>query len=78
MDENQITILVNSILDQRLASFGVQLNTQVQGLFEVVSAVPAGTPSNVFDQIKIYINGGTKTLYLYDYINHAWRSVTLT
>ena len=77
MDTDQLTQAVQALQSQ-LSAITVQLNTQVQGLFECVSVVPTGKPSNVYDQVKIYASGGTKTLYLYDYINSAWRSVTLT
>lgn len=56
----------------------VNLDTQVFGLFEVVSAVPTGTPKMLFDQIKIYTNGSTYRLYWYDWVNHNWRYATGT
>lgn len=51
---------------------------QIVGFFEVVSTVPTGVPSRLVDQIKIYKNGGTIRLYIYDYKNHAWRYSALT
>lgn len=35
-------------------------------------------PTNVNEQIKLYTNGATKRLYIYDLINNAWRYVNLT
>lgn len=54
------------------------LNTDVFGLFEVVSAVPAGIPHDVYDQIKIYSNSTTYRLYWYDSTSAAWRYATGT
>lgn len=51
----------------------VNLDTNIYGLFEVVSAIPSGTPKSVYDQIKIYTNSTTYRLYWYDQVNHAWR-----
>ena len=51
---------------------------QIIGLFEVVDTVPSNVPSRLFDQVKIYKNGSTKRLYVYDYSNHAWYYVGLT
>lgn len=52
----------------------------LEGLIETVSAIPSASavPKTVYDQIKIYVSGATKTLYIYDSVNHAWRSVTLS
>lgn len=36
----------------------------LQDFIEVVSAVPTHTPSNAYDQIKLYVNGATKELYI--------------
>lgn len=51
----------------------VNLNTDVFGLFENVTAVPTGIPHDVYDQIKIYNSGGTYRLYWYDITSAAWR-----
>ncbi len=56
-------------------------NTQfnsLYGMVEVVSAAPTLIPSDVYDQIKIYVSGTTYRLYCYDYIGHAWHYVALT
>lgn len=50
----------------------------ITSFIQVVSTVPAGFPKSFFDQIKIYISGGTYRLYVYDYANNAWRYTTLT
>lgn len=47
-------------------------------LIEVVSTVPTATPKAFYDQVKIYISGGTYRLYVYNYVNNVWRYVTLT
>ncbi len=52
----------------------------VQNFIEVVSAIPTHTPSNAYDQIKLYVNGATLRLYLCDYkVNPVvWHYITLT
>jgi hypothetical protein len=68
-------------LNQRIQSLEqkkINLNTDLFGLFEVVSAVPAGAPKIPYDQIKIYTNGSTYRLYWYDPVNNAWRYATGT
>ena len=48
------------------------------GLFETVSAIPTTIPKTTYDQIKIYVNGATLRLYVYDAVNDLWRYTTLT
>lgn len=45
---------------------------------QVVSAAPTATPRNFWEQVKLYINGSTYRLYIYDNTNNAWRYATLT
>lgn len=56
----------------------INLTTDITGLFEVVSAVPTGTPRRLYDQIKIYTNSTTYRLYWYDYTAHVWHYATGT
>lgn len=56
----------------------VNLDTNIYGLFEVVSAVPSGVPRTIYEQIKIYTSGTTYRLYWYDRKNNAWHYVTAT
>lgn len=51
---------------------------QAIGLFETVSAVPTGKPTNLLNQIKFYSSGGTRRIYIYDAKNDTWRYATLT
>jgi hypothetical protein len=75
----QIQDLSNRIQALELkSSRRINLNTEIVGLFEVVSSAPTGTPKEVFDQIKIYVSGGTYRLYVYDYNGHAWHYASLT
>lgn len=74
----KIDLLIQTHKHDGLAGRSINFNTDILGFIEVVSVIPAATPTQLFGQIKIYVNGATKTLYLYDYVNHAWRSVTLT
>lgn len=84
-DESQPTPSANAgdIFDliQRVTALEekrVNLNTDVFGLFETVSAAPTGVPRDLYDQIKIYVNGGTYRLYVYDVTGRAWHYATLT
>lgn len=45
----------------------------VKGFFEIVDAAPTHVPRNMFDQIKLYVNGTTYRVYFYDYKAQAWR-----
>lgn len=56
----------------------IRLATDVLGMFQVVSAAPTTSPHSIFDQVKIYVNGATYRLYLYDYNGQAWHYVALT
>lgn len=56
----------------------ISLDTDIFGLFETVSAVPAGKPKGPYDQVKIYVNGATLRLYWYDGVADVWHYVTAT
>ena len=74
---DQLTQLVHQLIQNHhhngADASSIQLSTEVRGLFETVSAVPSGTPQNLFDQFKVYENSGTHRLYWYDAVAHAWR-----
>ena len=57
---------------QQLMNRRVNLNTDIVGLFETVSATPTLIPTSPYEQIKIYLNGGTAKIYWHD--GTAWRS----
>jgi hypothetical protein len=48
------------------------------GMISVMDAVPTYIPKRLIDQIVLYVNGATKRLYIYDYVNEAWLYVNLT
>jgi len=50
----------------------------ITGFVQIVASAPSGAPKSLYDQIKLYISGGTYRLYIYDYSNGAWRYATLT
>lgn len=56
----------------------IELNGNLNGLFETVSSVPTAVPTTPYGQIKIYTNGATYRLYWYDSTNGAWRYATGT
>lgn len=45
----------------------------LEGFFEIVSTAPTHRPKNMFEQIKLYVNGATYRIYFYDYKARAWR-----
>lgn len=46
----------------------------LEGRFDVVSVAPTNVPgNNIWEQIKIYENGGTIRLYFYDWKANVWR-----
>lgn len=58
----------------------VNLNSDIVGLFQTTTAVPASTdiPNTIYDQIRIYKSGTTYRLYWYDAQNSEWRYATGT
>lgn len=59
-------------------SVRINLSTDILGLFETVSVAPTGTPRDLYDQVKIYVNSTTYRLYWYDSSGHVWHYVTAT
>lgn len=55
-----------------------QLGQNIAGMFQTVSTAPTNTPKNFFDQVQIYVNGGTLRLYWYDTVANTWHYVTAT
>lgn len=56
----------------------INLNTDIIGLFETLTAAPIGTPFNIFQQIKLATISGTTYLYAYDTAGHTWKRVALS
>jgi hypothetical protein len=56
----------------------VNLNTDLIGLFQTVSAVPTQVPNTPYQQIQIYMNGTEARLYWYDANGGAWHYATAT
>lgn len=79
--ESRLLALENMIRNQHhngVEAPPIQLETDIRGLFEVVSAVPTAIPRTVYDQVKIYVNSTTYRLYWYDANAHVWHYVTAT
>lgn len=78
--QEQITQLQHQLqqLEQRLSSLSINLDTQIIGMFQVVSVAPTTVPRTAYDQIQIYTNSTTYRLYWYDWHNQAWRYATGT
>lgn len=58
------------------ATDGPQTNIKnILGFYEIVSAAPTAVPKNIYQQIKLYVNGATFRIYFYDYKAGAWRFV---
>lgn len=49
-----------------LSSKRINLNTDLIGLFQTVTAAPTQIPNNPYQQIQIAIISGTHYLYIYD------------
>ena len=55
------------------------LMRDLKGEIATVSTAPSAAPgTKLNEQIKIYVSGATKRLYIYDFVNNAWRYVALT
>jgi hypothetical protein len=65
-------------LTRRFNENTTELDSDVNGMFDIISAVPTHTPKNLYDQVKIYTNGTTYRLYWYDWVNHVWHYATST
>lgn len=70
-------------LDNKIEEPNINLNveqraSEVFGMFQTVTTIPTETPRNWFNQIQIYSNGGTTTLYIYDTVANTWLATTLT
>lgn len=50
----------------------------LEGLIRTVAAVPTWTPTNFFDQIVLYDNAGTYSLYIYETTSGTWVSEVLS
>jgi len=78
----KIEELENRFITQKNSSYLDIRN--IINLFAVVTSsteltrITNSGANNLFDQIKIYNDGSTKKLYVYDYINNTWLSATLT
>ena len=49
------------------------------GMFKTVTSAPSGIPKTPQDQIVVYFSSpSTWKLYVYDTLNNAWKSVTIT
>jgi hypothetical protein len=60
-------------------AYGIDF-ANLTNFIEVVTVVPTYTPTDVYEQVKIYYNSGGPAwaLYLYDNVNNVWKSVALT
>lgn len=41
--------------------------------FQTVAEIPTYTPTSFYDQVCIYVSGGTVLLYVYDVANATWQ-----
>lgn len=49
------------------------------GIAKTTSTIPSGVPTqDISSQIQLYVSGSTYTLYIYDYLNGMWHSITLS
>lgn len=53
-------------------------NLSEQGVFlRATDTVPTDVPSDPLDKFRLYVNGTTSWLYIYDTINAVWRTVRI-
>lgn len=74
---------ISALEDKQMQSYVQDTNlfVDIQNIInfvQVVSTAPTATPRNFWEQIKLYINGATYRLYIYDNITNNWRYATLT
>lgn len=50
----------------------------IVSMFPTLDTAPTFTPTRLVDQVRIYKNGATKRLYIYDAENGEWDFVGLT
>ena len=69
---------------QQLQNTRVNLNTDLIGFFESLTAAPTGVPISPYGQVKLARISGTTYLYIYDYNNptlgsgsNGWMRVAL-
>lgn len=64
---------------QARMNYGISFR-DLQDFVEVVTTAPTHTPSNAYEQIKIYNNAGTRYLYICDNTVNpvVWKSVALS
>jgi len=48
------------------------------GYIRTVDTAPTYTPKTFFQGLVLYANGATYRLYIYDFVNKAWRYLALT
>lgn len=66
----EVNSSLNPVPQNRLSS--------IFGNFEVVDTAPTAVPTTLDNQIKIYVNGATKRLYIYESVNGSWLYTSLT
>jgi len=52
---------------------------KIWGRIPIVSSAPSWTPrGRLIDSFALYVNGGTRRLYVYDYSSASWHYASLT
>jgi len=68
-------------LNRKVGFFKIDIK-DIDGYIETVTSVPTGTPSNVWRQMKFYVDSlsspSTKRLYIYSNKLNSWSYVALT
>jgi len=62
---------------EEIKTFYKQLGGVTQFLLATDTA-PTEAPTNPLDKFRLYVNGGTKRLYVFDTLNASWYYVALT
>lgn len=54
------------------------LNTDIIGLLETLTVAPTGTPTSLFEQIKLVVIAGTYYIYAYNTNSKTWKRVVIS
>lgn len=76
---NRIAVLEDRQSQSYIQDTNLFIDIQnIINFIQVVSTAPTATPRNFWEQIKLYINGSTYRLYIYDNTTNNWRYAALT
>lgn len=51
--------------------------SEILGIIKTVEIVPTGTPRKFSEQIRLVVQGGVSSLYVFDTVNNTWKSTLI-